>query len=174
MGANGSSWESRTLAMHGSPWSLPADAGTDSITLANNVAAARESFISRFPLGPVSGANKRAVASARLLAARTKIKMHIRAAQIAGIGVLRRVSFSDPQNEETRRNSAGSREDAQKNFGRSRMNYSRIRLRVFQAKKTKAAISPAAISIQYWPSKPRNTKRLMRNCTVPVPNFWAE
>jgi hypothetical protein len=48
------------------------------------------------------------------------------------------------------------------------------RLRVFQMKKMKAAIDPAAMSIQYWPSKPRNAKRPIRNCTVPVPGFWAE
>jgi hypothetical protein len=35
----------------------------------------------------------------------------------------------------------------------------------------KTAINPATISIQYWPSKPSNEKRLIRNCTVPVPNF---
>ena len=45
------------------------------------------------------------------------------------------------------------------------------RLRVRHASRMKTAINPAAISIQYWPSKPKNTKRLMRNCTVPVPNF---
>lgn len=68
-----------------------------------------------------------------------------------------------------RRNSAASRNDEQKHGGTGRTGRPQFRLRVFQTKKMKATINPAAISIQYWPSKPRNAKRLMRNCTVPVP-----
>jgi len=68
-----------------------------------------------------------------------------------------------------RRNSAGSRHDEQKDGETGRIGCPQFRLRVFQTKKTKATINPAAISIQYWPSKPRNAKRSMRNCTVPVP-----
>jgi len=56
----------------------------------------------------------------------------------------------------------------------SRMDCCQVRLRVIHMKKMKAAINPAAISIQYCPSKPIKAKRLMRNCTVHVPNFWAE
>jgi hypothetical protein len=53
--------------------------------------------------------------STRLLAARTKIKTLVHAHQIAAVVVLDPASFSDPQNEETRRNSAGACEDVQKN-----------------------------------------------------------
>jgi hypothetical protein len=55
--------------------------------------------------------------------------------------------------------------------GRSDARRFQIRLRVIHMKKMKATTNPAAISIQYWPSKPRKAKRLMRNCTVSVPTF---
>jgi hypothetical protein len=61
-----------------------------------------------------------------------------------------------------------------KDGGTVRTGCLQFRVRVFQIKKTKTTINPAAISIQYWPSTPRNAKRLMRNCTVPVPKFWAD
>jgi hypothetical protein len=61
--------------------------------------------------------------------------------------------------------------DNQEDFGDRLMGYFQFRRRVHQMKKIKTATNPAAISIQYWPSKPSNAKRLIRNCTVPVPNF---
>jgi hypothetical protein len=45
------------------------------------------------------------------------------------------------------------------------------RSRVFQTKKTKAAVNPAAMSIQFWPSKPRKLKCLTKNCTASAPIF---
>ena len=35
----------------------------------------------------------------------------------------------------------------------------------------KAAIKPTAISIQFWPSKPRKVKCSVRNCTATAPIF---
>jgi hypothetical protein len=42
---------------------------------------------------------------------------------------------------------------------------------VVQTKRMKAAIKPARISIQFWPSKPRKVNCPIRNCTVSVPVF---
>jgi hypothetical protein len=44
-----------------------------------------------------------------------------------------------------------------------------VRSRVFQTKKTKAAINPTTRTIQFCTSKPRIVKCSMRNCTAPLP-----
>ncbi len=83
----------------------------------------------------------------RLLAARTKIKTLVRADQIAVVVARESASFSDPQDEETRRNSADAREDIK--IGGRRLDCCQIRLRVIHMKKMNATTNPAAISIQY-------------------------
>jgi hypothetical protein len=50
---------------------------------------------------------------------------------------------------------------------------SQLRLRVIQKKRMKTTINPAAIGIQFCPSKPKKEKRSIRNCTASVPIFCA-
>jgi len=129
-----------------------------------------------FRLGFIPVTRPMTILSTRLLAPHNKIKVHVRAIRIgrviAGCVAVRLLMRSTKSR---RKISAGSFRDQKGDCRKAAYCAawlrwtSQLRLRFFRTKEIKTAISPTAMSIQYWPSNPRTEKCPTRNCNVPAP-----